>query len=163
MDWHLPLVVTAGVFILFLLWRMRPAFGSGKDGAATLLRDAKKRLDAAKTDEERALALADAGDACARSVGRANGAVGYYLRAMRANPASSDLVERAARALARRPHALEGLLWRRLGAEPWTQQRAPAAHAALRELARLYAGPLHNRVRARALEHALASLGAAPP
>jgi len=160
MDWHIPLVAMAGIFILFLLWRMRPAFGHGKDGAAALLREAKKRLDEAKSDEERALALADAGDACARSVGRANGAVGYYLRAMRASPASADLVMRAANALARRPHALESLLWRRLGAEPWSAERTAAARAALRELARLYAGPLRNRVRARALEHTLAALEA---
>ena len=159
MDWHIPLVVTAGIFVAFLLWRMRPAGSSRGDGAGAALKDAKKRLEAAKTDEERALALADAGDACARSVGRANGAVGYYLRAMRASPANAELVERASKALARRPHALEGLLWRRLGAEPWTQDKKPAAQAALRELARLYAGPLKNRVRARALEHALAALG----
>jgi hypothetical protein len=77
---------------------------------------------------------------------------------MRASPANGELVERAAKALAKRPHALEGLLWRRLGAEPWSDDRRPAALAALRELGHLYAGPLKNRVRARALEHALGAL-----
>jgi hypothetical protein len=77
---------------------------------------------------------------------------------MRANPSSSEIVERAAKGLARRPHALESLLWRRLGAEPWTGNARPAALAALRHLVGLYAGPLHHGTRARALEFALAAL-----
>ncbi len=160
MTWNLPLVVTAGVFVLFLLVRLRPALPGGKRVKAGALRDAKKRIEEAKDDASRALALADAGDVCAKSVGRTTGAIGYYLRAMRLNPASAALVERAAIALARRPHALESLLWRRLGAEPWTGAREDAARAALAQLVRLYDGPLKNRVRARAFENAL---GALPP
>jgi len=159
MTWNLPLVVTAGVFVLFLLYRLRPAMpGSRKGGAGVALREAKKRIEAAKDDAARALALADAGDACARSVGRTTGAVGYYLRAMRTNPASAALVERATVALARRPHALESLLWRRLGAEAWTGDREAAARTALSQLVRLYDGPLKNRVRARAIDNMLAAL-----
>jgi hypothetical protein len=160
MDWHVPLVVATLVFFAFTVWRVRPAFFSGRRGhpVRVALREAKKRIDEAKTDGERALALCDAGDACARSIGRTTGAIGYYLRAMRVNPASSDIVERAAAGLARRPRALESLLWRRLGAEPWTGNARPAALAALRYLAALYAGPLHQGTRARALEFALAAM-----
>ncbi len=164
MTWNLPLVVTAGVFVLFLLYRLRPAMpGAGRKATGAALREAKKRIAEAKDDAARALALADAGDACARSVGRTTGAVGYYLRAMRTHPASAELVERAATALARRPHALESLLWRRLGAEPWTGAGEAAARAALARLALLYAGPLRSRVRARAIENALAALPARAP
>src|SRR5512140_218976 len=163
MTWNLPLVVTAGVFVLFLLYRLRPVIPGGKRAGAAALRDAKKRIEEAKDDAARALALADAGDACARSVGRTTGAVGYYLRAMRTNPASAELVERAAQAFVRRPHALESLLWRRLGAEAWGGEREAAARAALAQLVRLYDGPLKNRVRARALENALAALPAPAP
>lgn len=158
MTLNLPLVATAGVFVLFLLFRLRPVLPGRRAGAGAALREAKKRIEAAKDDASRALALADAGDACARSLGRTTGAVGYYLRAMRTNPAAAELVDRAAAALAKRPHALESLLWRRLGAEPWTNDREPAARAALTQLVRLYDGPLKNRVRARAMENCLSAL-----
>jgi hypothetical protein len=71
-------------------------------------------------------------------------------------------VERAAIALARRPHALESLLWRRLGAEPWSGASRTAAITSLRELASLYEGALRHRSRSRALDHALAALGEPP-
>jgi hypothetical protein len=159
MELNLPLVIAAGVFVAFLLWRLRPVFPGGKrDGTLAALREAKKRLEAAKDDKTRALALADAGDACARSLARTTGAVGYYLRAMRADPSSAELVDRAAHALTRRPYALESLLWRRLGAEPWSGDKRQAAQAALRHLAKIYNGPLRSRVKARAIEHALEAI-----
>jgi hypothetical protein len=65
--------------------------------------------------------------------------------------------------LGRRPHALESLLWRRLGAEPWSGPSRNAAVTALRELADLYEGPLRNRARARAFDHALVAMGEWPP
>jgi tetratricopeptide (TPR) repeat protein len=157
MDWHLLLGIATGLFLLVTIWRFRPAFANRvlrpRRGA---LREAKQRIEAAKTPEERALALCEAGDACAYSLGRTTSAIGYYLRAMRANPASSEIVERAAKGLARRPYALESLLWRRLGAEPWTGDARRAAEAALVHLGALYAGPLHQSTRARALGYALA-------
>ncbi len=164
MNWQLPLVITAVVFAGFMIWRIRPAFREPRTHAASrgALRDAKNRVEAAATAEERAIALCDAGDACAASF-RATSAIGYYLRAMRADPTSSALVERAAMGLGRRPHALESLLWRRLGAEPWTGSSRAAAVTALRELADLYEGPLRNRARARAFDHALVAMGEPRP
>jgi hypothetical protein len=159
-----PLVLlVAMLFGAFMVWRLRPAFGEGRAAAPArgALRDAKKRIESASSAEERALALCDAGDACAASL-RVNTAVAYYLRAMRTDPGSSALVERATKGLARRPHALESLLWRRLGAEPWASSSKSAAATALRSLASLYEGPLRNRARARALDHALAALGEPP-
>jgi hypothetical protein len=157
------LVVAAVLFGGFMVWRLRPVFGGTAGGAPArgALRDAKKRVESATTPAERALALCDAGDACAASL-RANSAVAYYLRAMRSDPTSSALVERAARSLARRPHALEALLWRRLGAEPWAGGSRSAAVTALRLLGALYEGPLRNRARARALDFALSALGEPP-
>jgi len=159
MTWNVPLVVATFAFVLFLLWKLRPAFGAGGGrGKGAALRAAKQRLESAKTDEERALALCDAGDAVAAGLAGGDSAVGYYLRAMRASPASAELVARAAKGLARKPRALESLLWRRLGAEPWSGGGEAAARAALDELARLYAGPLRNAPRARAMENARALL-----
>jgi hypothetical protein len=164
MDWQLPLVVAATLFGGFMIWRSRPALREPRTSAATrgALREAKKRIEEATTAQGRALALCDAGDACAASF-RTTSAIGYYLRAMRADPTSSALIQRAATGLGRRPHALESLLWRRLGAEPWSGPSRGAAVTALRELADLYDGPLRNRARARALDHALVAMGEPPP
>jgi hypothetical protein len=162
MDRHLALLVTTVLFAAFLLFKLRPAFSVRAKMPGTALRDAKEKLAAAKDDATRAEALCDAGDACARSF-RPTSAVGYYLRAMRSNPASAATVDRAAAGLVKRPHSLESLLWRRLGAEPWEGDRRNAALAALGHLERLYDTTLPHRPRARALENALAALGAAKP
>jgi hypothetical protein len=159
MDWNLPLVISAGVFVAFLLWKLRPSFEGARDGSAReAIRAAKKRVEMAKTDDERALALCDAADASVAAFGGAGSAVGYYLRAMRVNPRSAELVDRASKGLARRPRALESLLWRRLGAERWAGGGEAASRAALRQLGVLYAGPLRNPSRARAMEFALEAL-----
>jgi len=155
MTWNVPLVVAAIVFLASLTWKLRPALGAGGgQGKRAALRAAKQRVEAAKTDQERALALCDAGDLVATGLAGSDSAVGYYLRAMRASPQSAELIARAATGLARRPRALESLLWRRLGAEPWKGGGEAAARAAIEELARLYAGPLRNAPRARAMENA---------
>jgi hypothetical protein len=158
---EVPLVLAAVLFAAFMAWRMRPALGPVRRADRSALRAAKQRIEAAKTPPERALALCDAGDACAKALGSTS-AVGYYLRAMRADPTSAALPERAAIGLAKRPHALESLLWRRLGAEPWDGASRAAAIVALRELAFLYEGPLRSRAKARAIDFALAALGEPP-
>jgi len=167
-DWHVPLVIVTLVFGAFLVYRFRPVLATTRGGAAgraarAALRAAKERASRAKSDGERAAALCDAGDG-ASAGGRTNAAIGYYLRSMRLAPSSVELVERAAKGLVHRPHALESLLWRRLSARPWEGADAAAAHAALRALSELYATrALRHPTRARALAHALAALGAAPP
>ena len=160
MDWKL--IAAATVFGLYVVYRFRPMFAGGRTVVASLA-DARKRIDAAKNDEERATALADAGDACAKAVGRTAGAVGYYTRAMRANPRSVAIVDRAALGLSRRPRALEQLLWRRLASEPWEGDKRDAALSALRHLHRVYDRSKRNRTRARMFENALVALGAPLP
>jgi hypothetical protein len=165
-DWQIPLLVSAVVFAAFLIFKMRPAVTPGARATAQALDDAKKRLEAAKDDRARAIALADAGDACAH-LGRTNGAVGFYLRALRLGEggASAEIVDRAAAALVRRPAALELLMWKHLAAHPWTGERRSAALAGLRALVNVYKRRRRNQVRAQAIEHALALLekSADPP
>ena len=168
MDARFWLLLSTAIFAAFLLFRMRPALSGrrGQSAVRAALRDAQDRAAKSTTPQERARALADAGDACARSIARTNGAVGFYLRAMRTDPTSPDLVSRAAEALQRRPRALESLLWRRLGSDTFTSERRPAALAALHALARLYAGgsgSVRSRSRARAIEHVLLALGETVP
>ncbi len=158
-DWHLPLIIAAAVFGAFMLWKVRPAaFSPTRAAARAALREAQKRIEMARDESARAQALCDAGDAAAGAAVGSASAIGFYLRAMRLVPTSADLVERAATGLARRPRALETLLWRRLGAEPWDGAARPAAKAALHHLVRLYTGPIRHAIRAKALEHALGAL-----
>src|SRR5262245_55028797 len=105
MDWQVPLIVSALVFGAFLVWRLRPSFGEGKNAIerARALKEAKQRIDTAKDDVARAKALCDAGEACATMVGRAGSAAQYFLRAMRAAPESVDVVQRASKSLAGKP------------------------------------------------------------
>ena len=157
-DWHIPLIVATTIFLAFFLWRFRPAvFSLERAGSREALREAQSRIEEAKDDVARALALADAGDAAAAS-GRATSAIGFYLRAMRTNPTSAEIVDRASMGLHRRPRALESLLWRRLAAEAWSGESRHAARAALKHLSNLYAGPLRNAPRAKALENAVEAI-----
>jgi hypothetical protein len=163
MPWNVPLVSASAIFVLFLLWKLRPQMGGAQGDRVKALRAAKARAVAAKSDEERAQALCEAGDLAAAGMAGSESAIGYYLRAMRASPRSAEIVTRAATGLERRPRALESLLWRRLGAEPWTGEGEAAARVALGELARLYAGPLRSAARARALENALKAIQTGRP
>lgn len=165
MDWQIPLIVSAVVFAAFLVFRMRPAVTPRARERAAALAVATKRIEASKDDAARALALADAADACA-ALGRTNRAVGYYLRALRSDPRSARIVERAAAGLARRPGALERLMWRHLAAHAWEGEGRDAALAGLRTLERIYSKQRRHRMRAQAIAHALAALAGvagAPP
>ena len=66
-------------------------------------------MDRAKTSEERAECLRDAAEASMRS-GRLQGAIGYYLRAMRLVPTSAELIDHAAT----HEHQI-ALLWQAIG------------------------------------------------
>jgi hypothetical protein len=157
-EWQIPLLVAAGVFAAFMVYRVRPAFLSRERWASReALRAARARVEAAKDATSRALALSDAGDAAARA-GSATSANGFYLRAMREDPTSPEIVARAAAALARHPRSLESLLWRRLANEEWTGEGRAAAVAALKHLVALYTDERRHAVRAKALEHAIAAL-----
>jgi hypothetical protein len=160
-TYEIPLLVTAIVFAAFLVFKFRPVVGHEGRASAALLDDAKKRIAAAKDDDARALALADAAEASIR-LGRSSSGVNLFLRAFRTAPASKALVERAAAALARRPSALEKLMWRHLalGAGEGTT-RLPATRVALQTLAVVYARRPPTRVRQQGIEHLLALVDAA--
>jgi hypothetical protein len=86
-----------------------------------------------------------------------NSAMGFYLRAMRADPKFCDPVRGIAELLRHeRPELLETVLWRRLSHIAWTGETAPAAKCAAEELASLYKRELRNRDRARALQKLIA-------
>jgi hypothetical protein len=148
-EWSLPLVLAAAGFLVVLLWRVRPLIPGRRRGTSREdLRQAQARVEAATTEPERARALCDAADLM-----KTGSAKALYFRALRADPGSVDVVQRAAAGLARRPRALESLLWRQLGATAW-RDFPEATRAALDALRALYEGPLRNATRAKAIAHA---------
>jgi len=165
MTWQLALAAAAALFGAYIVWQIRPSLGPRKIGKARrqALADARAKLAAATSPKERSEALCDAGDASGLSGRSFTSALGYYLRAMRTDPTSPEPILRTARGLARRPRTLESILWRRLGGAAWEGEHHDAAVAALTALAHVYRGPLRNRVRAKALDHALAALGHPAP
>jgi hypothetical protein len=88
---------------------------------------------------------------------RGRGAMAAHLRAVRDEPASVQVVERAVAALSKRPRALEVVLWRHLAAAPW-ESRREAVLASLDALRSLYEGRRRNQVRARAIANARETL-----
>ncbi len=156
----IPLILATGAFLVLVVWRVRPAvpWGPGRKAAREALRAAHATIESAPNERARARALCDAADIVAGRVAGAAGATGLYLRAFRADPASVEVVQRAATALASRPRRLESLLWRHLGISGWAGASVPAVRASLDALRVLYEGRLKNAVRARALAHARDSL-----
>jgi hypothetical protein len=146
----LPLVIAAGVFFAMVVWRVRPVIGFGRRPGVSkeALRGHLARAEAAKDEHDRALALCDAADLMA-----AGGARGLYLRALRADPAAVQVVQRTVTGLAKRPRALEHVLWRHLSQSPWTDSRE-ATVASLDALRVLYEGPLRKSLRAKFFAHA---------
>ncbi len=146
-EWSLTLATAA--FLVVLLWRVRPLIPGRRRGASREdIRQAQARIEAAATVAERARALCDAAELM-----RAGSAKGFYLRALRTDPASVEVIQRATAGLAGRPRALESLMWRHLGAAPW-RNSPEATRAALDALKALYEGPLRNATRARAISNA---------
>lgn len=163
MDWRIALVASAIVFGAFIVFKVRPVLSATRRRGEMrqALKQARGRIEAAQGAEDKARALADAADACA-AIRRPAEAASYFARAMRTDPTSSGIVERAAKALEPYPYPLEALLWRKLGASPWTGDTRESVECALAHLAKVYAGPMHDGARARAIDRALISLGAEP-
>jgi hypothetical protein len=147
----LALAVATGAFAVMLLWRVRPSFGPNRRKRRAAMKEAQARIEAAADDPSRATALCDAADLVAARVAWSASAQALYMRAMRADPSSVDIVARAVAGLAHRPRALESVLWRHLAAGAWKGPTRGAMLASLDALRSLYEGPLKNAVRARAL------------
>ncbi|HXN30690.1 MAG TPA: hypothetical protein VN894_02470, partial [Polyangiaceae bacterium] len=95
-DSFAPLIVSAGAFLAVLLWRVRPlvAWRTKQRAEREAIHEALARVDAAPEGTERALALCDAADLLARQVRGPGSAKGLYLRAMRSDPTSVEVIRR---------------------------------------------------------------------
>ena len=160
MDWQTPLLVSAIAFAAFMVFRFRPVVSGDGRASAAALKEAKKNIAGAEDDASRAVALCDAADACAR-LGRTSGAVAFYQRALRMAPSSKEIAARAAEGLAKRPAALEKVMWRQLANARFDDSRE-AAVIALRALSASYSNRPRLHPRARALDNILEALGEKP-
>jgi len=163
-DSFVPLIASAGAFLAVLLWRIRPVAPWDRDARASrdALRQARARIEAVPEGPERARALCDAADLVARRGSGQRSAAGLFARAIRSDPASVDVIRRTVAGLARRPRALESLLWRHLALATW-HGSSDAVAASLDALRALYEGPLRNAIRARALGNARRAMTAPTP
>ena len=156
-GWRHALVGAAVLFLLFLVVKMRPV-GFGRPELAADVRAYKQKARDAKTPAERAAALCEAGR-LARESGRYPLAAAFFQRAMRADEASAEVVERTVAALSRRPRLLEKLLWRRLAHLPWDAAHRDAARASVGALRHLYARTLRDSARREFLRRFEEKLG----
>jgi len=164
-SWQQLIVVgIAVVFAAFLLWKYWPSLAMAEPlvrsydwrrrhsaPVVAKIREALERARAATTPRERAEALLAAADAAAFAPDGITSAIGFYLRAMRADATFCAPVQGIAVLLAaERPELLEHVLWRRLASLDWSDKRS-AARCTLDALIALYEGELRQKNRARAL------------
>jgi hypothetical protein len=153
-SWQsLGVAATTVAFVAFLVWKYRPRFF-----AESPLRNlprldpdverARNEAQRAKTPRDKARALLAAAEAAAKSPDHLTVAMGFYLRAMRLDPASTEAVLGVRRLLEKtRPEMLETVLWRKLGHIPWSGETRLAAKCAAEGLAALYARQRRSRDR----------------
>lgn len=159
LGWRYVLAGVAALFLLFLLVKMRPALRR-RNALSAEVQAARERARRATTPRERAEALCDAGGAALRSSRRVTAAVGFFVRAMRADPTSARVIELTSGALARRrPRLLEKILWRRLAVLPWDGDHRDAARAAALGLRELYRREIRDRNRAEIMRKLARMLG----
>ncbi|WP_437535302.1 hypothetical protein WME79_13785 [Sorangium sp. So ce726] len=158
-GWRHVLAGVAALFILFLVIKMRPA-RRRRDALSAEVQAARERARRAATPRERAEALCDAGVQAMHGGRRVTAAVGFFVRAMRADPTSAQVIELASGALAKRkPRLLEKILWRRLAVLPWDGEHRDAVRAAAVGLEALYRRGIRDRSRAEIMRKLTRTLG----
>jgi hypothetical protein len=169
---HFIVVGIAVVFAAFLSWKYWPAMAVSEPMVRTYgwrrrhspavnakIREALDRARQAKTPRERSEALLAAAEAAALAPDGITSAMGFYLRAMRADVTFCAPVEGITALLAaERPELLEHVLWRRLAHLDWSTPMSPGAKCTLDALIALYQGELRQKDRARALKKIAARL-----
>jgi hypothetical protein len=117
------------------------------------IKEALERARAAKSPRDRSEALLSAAEAAALAPDGTTSAIGFYLRAMRADVTHDVPVRGIATLLApERPELLEHILWRRLSRLDGSDNGGVAVKSTLQALVALYQGELRHKERARALK-----------
>lgn len=140
---QIAVIVVVALFAAYIVVQVRP--GLGRDGGlGREIESARKRARSAESPASRADALAQAG-ALAAKARRWGSAGAYFLRALRADPASAELVRRVQTELGGRPRLAEKLFLRRLAALSREEGMLEAEQAIVDALVELYEGPLRQR------------------
>ncbi len=156
----------AAVFVGFLVWKYRPSLSMAEPLARSYgwrsrrspevtakIKDALERARGAKSPRDRSDALLSAAEAAALAPDGTTSAIGFYLRAMRADVTHDAPVQGIATLLAaERPELLEHILWRRLSHLDGSEKGGVAMKYTLQALVALYQGELRHKDRARALK-----------
>jgi hypothetical protein len=166
-SWQAYIVAgIAAVFVGFLLWKYRPSLSTAEPlvhsygwrrrhspEVTAKIREALERAHNAKAPRERSEALLSAAEAAAVAPDGITSAIGFYLRAMRADVTDDAPVRGIATLLgAERPELLEHILWRRLARLNRSDKEGVAMKTTLNALVTLYQGELRHKERARALK-----------
>jgi hypothetical protein len=166
-SWQGIFVVSIAVlFAGFLLWKYRPSFSTAEPliraygfrrrhsaPVDAKIREALARARAATSPRARAEALIAAAEAAALAPDGTTSAIGFYLRAMRADVTLCTPVQGISALLApERPELLEHVLWRRLAHLDWSDKGMAATKCTLDALIVLYQTELRQKDRARALK-----------
>jgi hypothetical protein len=157
----LLVVVTAAAFLLFLSYKYRPTLGRvARKPVGEDVRVARERARSASTPAEKAQAFVLAAQAASGEPGGLTAAMGFYVRAMRADPAACEPIQGLCDLLERkRPDLLESVLWHRLAILSWSGETTAAARCAAQCLAQLYARRIKHRDRASVVERLAARIG----
>ena len=149
-GWQIVLAGVAVLFLAFVLWQIRPGRTPGGPLGAEV-KAARARAHTATTPRARAEALCQAGALAVSDGARWTSSVGFFLRAMNADPTWPGAVGELVLAFRRRrPRMLEKILWRRLGHLPWDDAHRPALLVVARSLRELYEKERRDAVRAAA-------------
>ncbi|MET0593969.1 MAG: hypothetical protein ABW133_14805 [Polyangiaceae bacterium] len=166
-SWQGFIVVgIAVIFVGFLLWKYRPTLSMAEPlvrsygwrsrhspEVTAKIKEALERARNAKSPRERSEALVAAAESAAIAPDGTTSAIGFYLRAMRADVSHDAPVQGIATLLSgERPELLEHILWRRLSRLDGTDHGGVAVKATLDALVALYQGELRHKERARALK-----------
>ncbi len=131
------LIIVTVLFVLALLWRVRPLLPLARKEEQVALKVAKDRIESAKDHEARAATLCDA------EPPRQAQPPGQRRGVLPARPARGAQLARGRHARRRGDEAMAAhprrLLWRTLAAAPWSGEgeRAAASKVALERLADL--------------------------
>jgi hypothetical protein len=156
-GWREALAGVAVLFVAFLLVKMRPS-SRRRAAVSDELKAARARVHEAKTPEDRARALTEAGR-LAGVQARWTAAAGLFLRAMKAAPTDETVVAQTVETLrSKRPKLLEKILWRRLAHTDWDAAHGGVTRAAAEGLLSLYQGKLRDSSRAAFFRRLLAKL-----
>jgi hypothetical protein len=151
---HVPLLIATALFVIVLIWRIRPVMPLTRPQDREALKVAQEKIAVATSGAERGIALCEAGEVCSAR-GRRVGAEGFFRRALLESPQAATL-DRAFAALEKWPRTAEAVLWRALSGA--ASDNVDFQKNGLTHLIKLFEKSRTKRTQAQALRNLLAKL-----